>query len=94
MAVITAGIIAAAGAVGGAAISASGQKKAQKQSEKAYKNAQDYIAALRRRGSGYLAEAFGSELDPEDFCMNLWTLRSPSLIQFKATSLRFPAPFN
>lgn len=67
MAVITAGIIAAAGAVGGAAIGASGQRKAMKQQQQAFTNAQDYIASLRKRGAGYLAEAFGSELDPEAF---------------------------
>lgn len=67
MAVIIGGIIAAAGAVGGAAIGASGQRKQQKQQQEAYKNAQKYLSDLRRRGSGYLAEAFGSELDPEAF---------------------------
>lgn len=67
MPAIWAGVIAAAGAVGGAAISAGSAKDAAEGRDRAYKDSLSYIQGLRKKGAGYLSEAFGSELDPEAF---------------------------
>lgn len=67
MPAIIGGVIAAAGAVGGAAISAGSAKKANEGRDAAYKNALNYVTGLRKKSPGFLEDAFGSELDPEAF---------------------------
>lgn len=67
MPVIIGGIIAAGGALGGAAISAGSAKKASEGRDAAYKNALDYVTGLRNKSPGFLEAAFGSPLDPEAF---------------------------
>lgn len=60
--------------VGGAAISAAGNavsaRGANRARERATANASSYLDSLRASGPGYLAEAFGSRMDPEAFLYN------------------------
>lgn len=71
MGVLLAAGIGAAGAIGGAMISAnSADKQSEKsmaQREAAYNRARDYVGGLAGMGEGWLAKAFGDELNPEAF---------------------------
>lgn len=71
MGVVTAAVIGAAGAIGGAAISAgsanSQSKAAMRARQQAYENASGYISGLFGKGDAWLAQAFGDQLNPEAF---------------------------
>jgi hypothetical protein len=63
-------IASVAGAAISGAASASSNRKAEKNRQNAQSGASAYLKKLRGSGSAYLAEAFGSKLNPEEFLYN------------------------
>jgi hypothetical protein len=63
-------IASVAGAAISGAASASSARKAEKNRQNAQSGASAYLKKLRGSGSAYLAEAFGSKLNPEEFLYN------------------------
>lgn len=63
-------IASVAGAAISGAASASSNRKAEKNRQNAANGASAYLKKLRGSGSAYLAEAFGSKLNPEEFLYN------------------------
>ena len=63
-------IASVAGAAISGAANASSNRKAEKNRQNAANGASSYLKKLRGSGSAYLAEAFGSKLNPEEFLYN------------------------
>lgn len=63
-------IASVAGAAISGAASASSSRKANKARQSAQNGAASYLQKLRGKGAGYLSEAFGSSLNPEEFLYN------------------------
>ena len=95
MGIIAAAAIGAAGAIGGAMISSSGQKSAARdannQRNAAYRKAGGYIDNLWGRSDAFLKKAFGDELNPEAFLYHPVNLTKSQLDTIKGNLKAYPS---